>query len=236
VLTFLQMYLGDPLNLQQTASAIMARFAVGIVLGFVAGMLWAKILSIIGKQEYTYMLTIAALILFYAGSEILGGSGALAALIFGLVLGNYEEIRKISGSKTDLSCVGILETVKSFQEEIAFLVRAFFFVFLGLVYIPYWVGILYAGVIVAVNMIFRYGAVTISTFKSGMYEYRKFMTLMCGTGLANATLSIVIYNSLTSLPNPVPNAYLYPLIATNVIIINNIITSLTPVLFKFKQK
>jgi cell volume regulation protein A len=237
VLTFLQMYLGSSMNFQQTVSTIVARFSIGIIFGFIAGIVWVKILGIVRKQEYTYMLSIAALIICYVASEYLGGSSSLAAFLFGLVLGNYGEIHKIFGGRTDLGYMSeLMKTLKNFQGEIAFLIRAFFFVFLGLVYMPYWLGVLYAVVIVSVNLVFRYTAVTISTYKSGMYEHRKFMTLMCGTGLANATISVMVYNALTALTIPVPHAYMYPLIVTNIIIINNMITVLIPALMKMKLK
>jgi len=233
VMTFLQIFLGDPMNLQQTASAIIAKFAVGTVLGFAVGIAWLKMLAMIVKQEYTYMLTMAALVLSYVGSEILTGSGSITALSFGLVLGNHRELKKISGRKTDTSYMRKIEkTLKHFQGEIAFLIRAFFFVFLGLIYTYDWPEVLYAGAIVAINLIFRYSAVTISTFKSEMREHRKPMTLMCGTGLANATVSVMVYNALMALTIPVPRAYLYPLIVTNVIVINNIITALAPILMR----
>jgi len=69
-----------------------------------------------------------------------------------------------------------------------------------------------------------------------MHEHRNFMTLMCGTGLANAALSVMVYNTLMMQTTPVPQAYLYPLVVANIIIINNIVTSIAPVLMKMKQK
>jgi NhaP-type Na+/H+ or K+/H+ antiporter len=126
--------------------------------------------------------------------------------------------------------------LKHIQGELSFLIQAFFFVFLGLIYLPQFLGILFAGVIVAVNLAFRYAAVTISTFKSKMHEYRTFMTLMCGTGLANAALSVLVYNTLTTQSNLAPQAYLYPLIVSNIIIINNIVTSMAPIIWKPRQK
>jgi len=233
VITFLQMFLGGSMNLQQTASAIVAKFSVGTVLGIIVGIAWLKMLAITEKHEYTYMLTMAALILSYVGSEILNGSGFITALSFGLILGNHKELNKISGWKTDTSYMRKIEkTLKHFQGEIAFLIRAFFFVFLGLVYAYDWPRVLYAGAIVAINLVFRYVAAAISTFKSDMCKYRRFMTLMCGTGLANATLSIMVYDALMALTIPVPYAHLYPLIVTNIIVINNVITALVPVLVR----
>jgi len=237
VITFLQMYVSGLVSVLNVAATIVTRFAVGALLGFVVGLVWIKVLGIIRKQEFTYMLTIAALILCYVGSEVMGGSGSLSALLFGLVLGNYAEIYNVFSKKTDLSYMTESKNnVRHLQGELSFLIRAFFFVFLGLIYLPQWLGVLFAGLIVAANLVFRYAAVTISTFKSEMSRYRKFMTLMCGTGLANAALGVLVYNTLSTQSTTVPQAFWYPLIVANTIIINNIVTSMAPILLKLEQK
>jgi len=217
----------------------MGKFAIGAVLGAVVGILWIRILYLVRKEEYTYMLTIGVLIGCYAASETLGGSGPLTALLFGLMLGNDREIFRALKVKLDL---GYLSEVKAFvkrtQGELTFLIRAFFFVFLGLIYgmgggeFPIWQGILMAIIIVSVNLIFRHAAVTVATWKSEMYPYRRFMTFMCGIGLANATLSILLYRELSP---TMTYAYLYPAIATNIIMVTNIITSIAPFLVRSRK-
>ncbi|MDH5495208.1 MAG: cation:proton antiporter, partial [Candidatus Bathyarchaeota archaeon] len=239
VLAILQTYVSGFVDIQQTLITIMGKFAIGAVLGAVVGILWIRILYVVRKAEYTYMLTLGVLIGCYAASETLGGSGPLTALLFGLMLGNDQEIFKKLRSRLDL---GYLSEIKNFvkrtQGELAFLIRAFFFVFLGLIYgvgrgeFPIWLGILIAIVIVSVNLVFRHAATTIATWKSDMFQYRRFMTFMCGIGLANATLSILLYRELSP---TVTYAYLYPTIATNVIIVTNIITSIAPFLVKLRK-
>jgi len=65
--------------------------------------------------------------------ETLGFSGAIAALSFGVTLGNIESINltifKPSSAKEP---VGLTETEKVFFSEVAFLLKTFFFVYLGL--------------------------------------------------------------------------------------------------------
>jgi len=58
------------------------------------------------------------------------------------------------------------------------------------------------------------------------------MTFMCGIGLANATLSILLYRELSA---TVSYAYLYPAIATNIIMVTNIITSAAPFMVKSRK-
>lgn len=239
VLAILHTYVSGLINIQQTLITIMGKFAIGAVLGAVVGILWIRILYMVRSEEYTYMFSLGVLIGCYAASETFGGSGPLTALLFGLMLGNDREIFKTLRIKLDL---GYLDEIKKFvkrtQGELAFLIRAFFFVFLGLIYgvgggeFPTWLGILIAVTIVSVNLMFRNAAATIATWKSGMFQYRRFMTFMCGIGLANATLSILLYRELSP---TVPYAYLYPTIATNVIIVTNIITSIAPFLVKLRK-
>lgn len=234
VIVFLQIYLSGSINLQGILSSLTAKFAVGIMLGAIVGVSWVKILEVIRRQEYTYMLTIAALILCYSGTEFLGGSGPLSSLVFGITLGNYEGMKALGVRANASSMPKIIGNVRSFQNEITFLVRAFFFVLLGLIYSPDFLGLIYAVTIVSINLVLRHLAVKISTRKSELYNYRKFMTLMCGTGLANATLSLIVYTELMIRQSPI--ATLYPLIATNTIIINNLVTSMVPIILRGKPR
>ncbi len=239
VLAILQTYVSGFVDIQQTVITILGKFAIGAVLGAVLGIVWIRILYVVRKVEYTYMLTLGVLIGCYAASETLGGSGPLAALLFGLMLGNDREIFTKLRFELDL---GYLSEIKNFvkrtQGELAFLIRAFFFVFLGLIYgvgrgeFPIWLGVLIAVAIVSVNLVFRHAAATVATWKSDMFQYRRFMTFMCGIGLANATLSILLYRELSP---TVTYAYLYPTIATNVIIVTNIITSIAPFQVKLRK-
>lgn len=232
VLAIFQTYVSGLVDIQQTVVTIIAKFAIGAVLGAVVGILWIRVLHMIRKEEYTYMVTLAVLIGSYAASEALQGSGPLTALLFGLMLGNDREVFRTLKIKLDS---GYLSEIKSFVKrshgELAFLIRAFFFVFLGLIYGVgagesfIWWGIIIAVLIVSVNLVFRYAAVTIATWKSTMFQYRRFMTFMCGIGLANATLSVLLYRELSP---TLAYAYLYPAIATNIIIVTNIITSVAP--------
>ncbi|MEM3715781.1 MAG: cation:proton antiporter [Candidatus Bathyarchaeia archaeon] len=230
---FLDIYfgIGGFINLQEIISALIAKFAVGMFLGVIAGAAWIKILlEVIKGQEYTCMLTIAALAICYAGTEMLSGSGPLSALVFGITLGNFMMMRNLGINVNAKSMQTLMGKIKSFQDELTFLVRALFFVTLGLIYVPDLTGFIYAAVIMAANFLLRNLAVKFSTRNTMLYKYGRFMTLMCGTGLANATLSIIIYSEMVA--RQIAKVSLYPLIVTNIIIISNAITSLTPLILR----
>jgi cell volume regulation protein A len=78
------------------------------------------------------MVTLATLLLVYSLNSFVGGSGAIAALVFGLVVGNRNTILRLTGTKVRIETAG--EKVHSFHDEITFFIRSFFFVFLGIIF------------------------------------------------------------------------------------------------------
>jgi len=117
-------------NIHLAVKDIASAYSVGTLLGLVFGIIWISLLRKL-KGKFSYMLTLAFLFMIYTVSEELGGSGAITALIFGLVLGNSEEVAKMlklgRGFEVD-------NTLKIFHEEITFFIRTFFFVYLGLIF------------------------------------------------------------------------------------------------------
>ena len=53
---------------------------------------WFRVLIALEKNELTYIATLGYVLACYAVSETLLGSGALAILTFGVVLGNDKQI------------------------------------------------------------------------------------------------------------------------------------------------
>ena len=98
---------------------------------FLFGVLWLNVLTRLEGKPFSFMITIAALFLLYAFVEFIEVSGAVAALIFGLVLSNKDEIARILKIRTGLV---FDENIKQFHSEVSFLVRTFFFVYLGLTF------------------------------------------------------------------------------------------------------
>jgi cell volume regulation protein A len=238
LLTILEVYFTGAIDFQYTLSSIAAEFAVGIVFGFIVGIVWLRVLYLIRREEYTYILTLAMLLFSYTVAQTLGGSGALAALIFGLVLGNDKDTIKILRMKISAySLRRVKSFLKKFHREISFLIRAIFFVFLGLIYditgVPLLTGIIYGVTFTALALILRHAAVYIATLRSPMSPYRNLMTFMCGQGLANATLSIIVYQRLVAAG--MPHAFIYPVIVVNVIIMTNIVTSISSLSTKYKH-
>lgn len=121
-------------NLGKAAVMILTAFLVSGFIGFVGGLLWLRILSRVAGQPFAYMITLAALLSVFAVAELAverTGGGAVAALIFGLTLKNSDEFPQfLRDGIREYTCDA---KIVNFHDEITFLVRTFFFVYLGLV-------------------------------------------------------------------------------------------------------
>ena len=106
-------------------------FLVAIAVGSAFGLGWFLLLRKLEDKPFSYMLTIALLFVVYATGELAGGSGAMAAFTFGLILGNHVTLERHLNLKSRFV---VDERIKQFHGEIAFVVRTFFFVFLGIVF------------------------------------------------------------------------------------------------------
>ena len=105
-------------------------FIVSLFYGSAFGIGWLILLKRLKDKPFSYMLTIAVLLTLYATSELSGGSGAMASFVFGLILGNHALVGRRLGFKTRFA---VDDRIRLFHGEISFVIRTFFFVFLGLV-------------------------------------------------------------------------------------------------------
>jgi len=119
----------DPVNV---ASELAVKFLVGAIVGFVAGIAWLFVLDRLHNQPLSYMITVAALFIVAGVVELppVGSSGAVAALAFGLALGNRNFVKRRLPS-VKLATLSD-DHIHHFHTEITFFVRTFFFVYLGL--------------------------------------------------------------------------------------------------------
>jgi cell volume regulation protein A len=132
VLALIQLLQGGPgASMVSVFSSLGQSFLVGIGVGLAFGFGWLILLRRLEGKPFSYMLTVAILFVVYASGALAGGSGAMAAFTFGLVLGNHRTIERRFSLK---SRSVVDERIRQFHGEIVFVVRTFFFVFLGVVF------------------------------------------------------------------------------------------------------
>jgi cell volume regulation protein A len=151
-------------------------FGIGLGIGAVAGMFWLLFLRFLKDSEHAYPITLSVLLLLYVGIDHLGGSAALGILTVAVILGNAPSLSSsiglVQGAELD-------ENVRGFHKQMTFIVKSFFFVFIGAMLGPPWdyvlVGIALGGVLLAV----RIPAVLVATVKSNFVAAEKKLAAVC---------------------------------------------------------
>ena len=114
-------------DLQTLQETLGRAVVVGLVLGFGVGIPWMYVSSKLGNAQHAYMLTLGILFVLFFLANSFGESGALTALVFGLMLGNKHHLARVLKFKLPK-----IEMDDPTHNQLTFLVRSFFFVFVGL--------------------------------------------------------------------------------------------------------
>jgi len=167
------------------------KFLVAAAIGFGAGIAWLFVLDGLRKQPLSYMITIAALFLIAGAVETLHSSGAVAALFFGLSVGNRQFVKR---RLTSISLrVPEDSHIQQFHSEISFFVRTFFFVYLGLIFSfeTFEAEHLIVGILMIVAIVLVRRGTTLLPVKAGYLEKEEADALfgLMPRGLAAAVLA-----------------------------------------------
>jgi cell volume regulation protein A len=220
--------LSGEVSLQAALGSIAMAFVVGIIVGSFTGIGWLYILEKMKGKPNAYMLTLAILLLTYFVARNLGGTGAISALFFGLILGNAPWFAKLLKFN---STVSIDESVRGFHSQISFLIRSFFFVFTGLLFAFSSFTIVLFGLLLAfVFLALRFFVVKLSLVRSSFKDTENLITIMLPRGLAAAVLASLPFIS------GVPGSDVFPEIAFIVIFATILICTVGVALLKKKQK
>jgi len=179
------------------ARNLVVTFSVGAVMGLVLGLIWLPIMNRVRKEQFSYVASLAVVFLVYSLTTVLvgveeggEGAGAISCLVFGLVLGNGKKVLKMfnyhgKGFEMD-------EETKHFHSLISFIIRTFFFVYLGMVVSFQNTAFIIIGIFVLLILLaMRYLAIQITTYKGGFEEDDKqTMIVMMPRGLAAAILAL----------------------------------------------
>ena len=184
------------IDLSIGARNLVVTFSVGAVMGLILGLIWLPIMNRVKKEQFSYFITLAVVFIVYSLTTVLvgvenggEGSGAFACLVFGLVLGNGKKVYKMINYHVRFE---IDEETKHFHSLISFIIRTFFFVYLGLVVSFQNTSFIIVGIAVLIVLLaMRYLAIQITTYKGEFEEDDKqTMIVMMPRGLAAAILAL----------------------------------------------
>jgi cell volume regulation protein A len=191
VIAIVNMLLLGNVDVSFAAQTVASAFSVGAVMGILVGLFWIPLMKKLEQEEFSYVVTLAMLFLLYAGVEALKGSGAIACLVFGIVLANGSKIFEMIQYK-DMG-YALEEKTKQFHSLISFFIRTFFFVYLGMLVSVSDIRFIGIGLVLSAAVLFvRPLAVRLSIWKA---EFTKrdedTMTIMFPRGLACAVMAFI---------------------------------------------
>ena len=203
-------------DLQTLQETLGRAVIVGLVLGFGVGIPWMYVSTKLGNAQHAYMLTLGILFILFFLANSFGESGALTALVFGLMLGNKSHLSRILRFKLPK-----IEMDDLTHNQLIFLVRSFFFVFVGLMASFGQIEYLIFGILITIAVYFGrilVGKITLTKRFSKLD--RAVTNSMIPRGLAAAVLATY------PITMGLPNAEAYPQIIFFIILSSVIITTI----------
>lgn len=120
------------LHLGQMFGGMAASFVLAGLCGGAAGLVWSLLLNQIRALRNSIFTTPAFVFVVYGLVELLGLSGAIAALVLGITLGNVDTLPLGFLRRSPETLASLSETDREVFAEVVFLLKTFLFVFVGL--------------------------------------------------------------------------------------------------------
>ncbi len=209
---------GGHFSVQEVGAEILLSFGLGLVLSVAAGLFWMRVLNRVRGLENAISLTFAFVLLVYSVSEYAGGDGAVATLVFGVVVGNMRLIKRLWLKKLDFKTLAFNEGEKGFFEEVEFIFKTLFFVFMGISMRVGEIHLVLLGLfLVLVKFLVRMPCVNWCTGASTDRNDCAVMLAMCPNGLVSAVLAAMIAQELGEQGRVIPDV-IYSVIFFGVIL------------------
>ncbi len=172
---------------------IVSSFLLAALLGVVGAFAWSILLHRVRTLQYSIFTTPAFVFVLYGIVELLGYSGAISSLTFGFAIGNAELFNlPIIQRYVPRKSISLNETEKVFFAEAVFLIKTFFFVYVGLSIklADFWS--VYFGLFLTLAVFLsRILVVLLSVQRSVTRWDASFMAVMVPKGLAPAVLASI---------------------------------------------
>lgn len=189
---------GGQVSAAEISWKVFKSFGLGVLFACAAGVFWMGILNQVRRMENAVSLTFAFVLLVYGVSELIGGDGAIATLAFGVVAGNTRLVRRLWLTRLNLShLLSLNRGEKAFFDEVEFILKTLFFVYMGICMRIGRVDLLAIGFAVAFfKLVFRAPVVNYCVSKNITRGDASVILAMCPNGLVSAVLAAIIASQL----------------------------------------
>ncbi len=192
-LTLMTAYKVGNFDIAFMTGQMIAAFVVATMLGIAAAFAWSVLLNRIRILKNTVFTTPAFVFILFGIVEMLNFSGPIAALAFGITLGNIDVLGPpLLKNVISRKPISLEENEKAFFAEAVFLLRTFFFVYIGLsVRLADAHYFLVGAAITCLLFWFRVPMVRLSVAKNSSLKDATYMAAMNPKGLGAAVLASV---------------------------------------------
>lgn len=191
VFALLQIHTQGSIEPGRLVGSVLAALIFAAVIGVLGGIGWLLVLGKVRDFPNTISSTLAFVFIVYGLTEMLGFSGAIAALALGITLSNFEKFGLTRFDRIDRNIVPLNEMDLSFYREAVFLLKTYFFVYLG-ISIHFSAAYLAIVAIIMVLLVFAMRLIlTRFVFRAEAYSLRDaaITSMMAPKGLAAAVLA-----------------------------------------------
>ena len=187
---------------------IFNELVISVILGLVFALIWAYVfLKYIHGNKLAYVFTLGIAFIIFDGVEFFGFNGAIAVLIFSLVLGNYSVlVSKLKAYSKILAPIKAdISIVRGINTEITFIMRTLFFVFLGVIFntsVIKWGILLFVLIIVVAEVVSRYvAAKALAFFEPRFANSVPVMTTLVASGFTSTLVAFLSIEAGINIPN-----------------------------------
>lgn len=190
-LTLLSAYKIGTIDVAFVTGQMLAAFILAVMLGVAGAFGWSILLNKMRTLQNTVFTTPAFVFILYGIVELLNYSGPIAALAFGITLGNIDVLGPpIMRNAISRKPISLNENERAFFSEAVFLLRTFFFVYIGIsVRLQDWHWMMLGAAITGFLFLVRIPVVRISVPPSTSSRDASYMATIIPKGLGAAVLA-----------------------------------------------
>lgn len=190
-LTLLTAYKIGKVDVAFVTGQMIAAFILAAMLGIAGAFGWGILLNRMRTLQNTVFTTPAFVFILYGIVELLNYSGPIAALAFGITLGNMDVLGPpIMRNALTTRPITLTENERAFFSEAVFLLRTFFFVYIGIsVHLEDWWLFSLGAIITGALFLARIPIVRLSVPSNTSTMDASYMATMIPKGLGAAVLA-----------------------------------------------
>jgi NhaP-type Na+/H+ or K+/H+ antiporter len=190
-LAFFQAYHLGELRIGVILGQTIASFLLAAALGVASAFAWSIALHKVRTLQNSLLTTPAFVFMLYGVVELLGYSGGIAALAFGVAIGNTELFSlKVIKRYVPKEPISLNKTEKILFGELVFILKTFFFVYIGLsIQVADLTSIAFGFLLTVVMFVLRIVVVWLTIDRKTSAIDASFIAVMVPKGLAAAVLA-----------------------------------------------